>query len=1364
MNDRNSQPNSPEDDDLLIIEDEGEVPAPGTTNRAGSEPAWKMMLVDDDPDVHRATKLILKNVTFENKPLSFICAHSAAEARTAIAAHPDTAVLLLDVVMETDDAGLELVKYIRKQLKNEFVRIILKTGHPGKAPPSSAIVEYDINDYQTKVEMTQQKLIATVIFALRSYRDILHLEGSRRALQELNQNLHLLVEERTRELTEQNQNLQREIDRRQQLERDLVESNAKFKGILDIAEEAIISLGEDQRIILFNQGAERIFGYAVAEVMGRPLDILLPEGVRAIHRRHVSNFGAEATAACNMKGRREIVGLRKNGDVFPAEVSISRLPLQTGVVYTAILQDISDRKRVEDALKRLNQDLENRVANRTRELQEKIEQQRRVEMALRESEEKFRQFAETIREVFFMVSRAGETLYVSPAYEEIWGRSCQSLYRDPQSWFEAIEPDHREEVEKAIRGHIRRPKPFEVEYPIRRPDGERRWIRARSFPIADGGGQIYRFAGIAEDITDRKRDRDELQARETALRELYQIAVAPHLAFEQRLQALLSMGRLHFSLEVGILFHIRGARCQVVAAQTPPDFPRPIPAETVFPLRDTFCHRTFETSEPVGITDAEHSPDWEAHPACHQFGLKSYLGVRIVVAGKPYGTLSFSGRLPRQPFNNHELQLLQLIAMWVGGEIERQQSKASLEQEFQKTLLQQQITDRIRESIESHPIVQATVSLVGEAFEVNRCLIHRYPAESDGGIAIVAEYLHGAFESMLAVEVPRRPDNPHLDRLLAQDRAIASPDVYADPLLAPQVDLCRRTSLKSMLSVRTSYKGEPNGVITLQQCDRFREWTDDEIELIEAIARQVGIALAQASLLEREQWHKHQLEDKNRALSEATRRAEAASLAKSQFLANMSHEIRTPMNAILGFCDLLQGLVCEPRQQTYVRSIASSGKTLLALINDILDLSKIEAGKMELQNEPVDLRALVAEIGQIFSQKAAEQNLQLQIDVAEDIPRAIGFDEVRLRQILLNVVGNALKFTDSGSVTISVCARPEAGEVGSGGRSTVTVEIAVADTGIGIAPEQQQRIFESFMQSEGQSTRKYGGSGLGLAITRRLTQMLGGTIRLDSEVGRGSTFTFRFPGVNLANPLPETEIADGADDDLNRLARSTILVVDDVQSNLDLMRGYFANSHHKLLLCKNGWEAIHQAQNYRPDLILMDLRMPHLDGWEATKYLKENPDTRDIPIVILTASSLDRDRREIASLHNGFLHKPVSRRELFLALKKQLPKPPANSSPSPAPEAPRDSPEAGPIAELLAKLECQEKTVWPELHRTLKMRDLQAFSDCLMDWAHAYPYAPLVDYASTLSIQLQEFDWDKIPRTVKRFPEVRRTLLDRDRP
>ncbi|MEW6280385.1 MAG: transporter substrate-binding protein, partial [Candidatus Eremiobacterota bacterium] len=351
--------------------------------------------------------------------------------------------------------------------------------------------------------------------------------------------------------------------------------------------------------------------------------------------------------------------------------------------------------------------------------------------------------------------------------------------------------------------------------------------------------------------------------------------------------------------------------------------------------------------------------------------------------------------------------------------------------------------------------------------------------------------------------------------------------------------------------------------------------------------------------------------------------AEAANRSKSTFLANMSHELRTPLNAIIGYSEMLiEDAEDEGNEgaQKDLHKIRSAGKHLLALINDILDLSKVEAGKMEIHLETFDVSALVAEVAATVRPLADKNLNRLEVDCPRDLGQAES-DVLKLRQSLFNLLSNACKFTHEG--TVSLIAR----------RSGSMLTFQVSDTGIGMTPEQMSRLFEAFSQADSSTTRKYGGTGLGLMLTRRLCRMLGGDVTVESEPGRGSTFTLHLP--LRASPGPMTGEGDG----------ELVLVIDDDPTVHDLLRRTLSREGFRVESAGSGEEGLEMARRLSPSLITLDVIMPRMDGWATLAALKADPATQDIPVVIL---SILEDRNLAYSLGaTEYLTKPVERQRLL---------------------------------------------------------------------------------------------------------------------
>jgi len=387
-----------------------------------------------------------------------------------------------------------------------------------------------------------------------------------------------------------------------------------------------------------------------------------------------------------------------------------------------------------------------------------------------------------------------------------------------------------------------------------------------------------------------------------------------------------------------------------------------------------------------------------------------------------------------------------------------------------------------------------------------------------------------------------------------------------------------------------------------------------------------------------------------RALEAETLKAQSADRAKSEFLANMSHEIRTPLNAILGFSELLREQVRESRRQvSYVEGIETSGRGLLSLINDILDLSKIEARHLEIRPEPVNPHLLIDEVRAVFEPQITRKNLRFSIEVAPTLPPGLIFDGPRVRQILFNLIGNAVKFTSVGDIRVSVGSTPL-----DGASSHLVVVFAVSDTGVGIPAENLEVIFEPFRQLDSHTSRIYSGTGLGLAISRRLAEAMGGRLTVSSEPGRGSTFTLTLSRVSVSPvSVRPPDAADSVANVSERLEGATILVVEDEPLNRQVLREFLTAKRFTVLEAENGQTALDLLAQTTPDLILMDMQMPVLSGEEAIAAIHAMPRLAGIPILALSGST-DRENHARGAGARGVLRKPVDRDELIRVLSELL--------------------------------------------------------------------------------------------------------------
>ncbi len=401
----------------------------------------------------------------------------------------------------------------------------------------------------------------------------------------------------------------------------------------------------------------------------------------------------------------------------------------------------------------------------------------------------------------------------------------------------------------------------------------------------------------------------------------------------------------------------------------------------------------------------------------------------------------------------------------------------------------------------------------------------------------------------------------------------------------------------------------------------------------------IGFAILWITQLKREVLLRRDAEKK---MAIAREEADKANRAKSDFLANMSHEIRTPMNAIFAFSELLYDTPLNEEQRQYLDSIKVGSSGLLHIINDVLEISKIEAGKINIEYRPTNILKLCDEVNQLFVVPMREKNIVFSVDIPSTCPETVIIDGNRLRQIMINVIGNAHKFTSKGFVKLKITVTPTSIE------SKIDLRIEVSDTGVGIEKERQAFVFDHFVQNKIARDNPLGGTGLGLSISKKLAEKMNGSLTLTSELNVGSCFTLTLRDLEIT----KSEKAVNLDQEQAPFAHATILVVDDIETNRIILKKYLTAYPFKILLAENGRQAIELAISEKPDLILMDVRMPVMNGYEAANIIKQELDTL---IVAVTASALDdRESADKREIFDDFLRKPILRKELIASLSKLL--------------------------------------------------------------------------------------------------------------
>lgn len=991
------------------------------------------------------------------------------------------------------------------------------------------------------------------------------------------------------QLSEQNSRLQQEIRERQLLEEKLHSSEAEIRAFFEAMNDVVLLFNtEDQSLKVAPTNTARFYRQEV-DILTLTIDGFFSEEKGLIFQSQIKKALAEQKLV-NFE-----YSLEAGTEKFWFTASIT--PTSENTV-TWVARDIRDRKK--------------------------------VEAALSHSEKRFRSLVENIPGVIYRCACDGEWTmqFISDAVEEISGYPASDFIENKLiSWGSIIHPDDRVSVEISINKSVEIRQPFVLEYRIIHATGSIRWVYEKG-QASFQSDNLLCLDGAIFDITERKQQEQALQlivegtAAQTGL-EFFRSCVR-YLAIVLRVRYALVTQRINQTTKVRTLAFWTG--------ETWSD-------ELEYDLASTPCEKVLAGQccyYPESV-QKRFPQDQELI----NLGVVSYLGIPLLDStGQILGHLCVMDTKPMINDTNQQL-ILRIFAARAGAEIERKLAEQALEHRAKMDSYLSSISRAFLDR-DFEGALNFILKILAEATTGERSYLIRY-SEPQTHWSVTHEW----YAETVSPAAPILQDisvyaTPWIYNQLSNKTLIHIPKVdNLPPEANADRSILEKLSIQSLINIPLLHRNQLIGCLGVDAVQTSKLWNEQEINLLKVAGEIITIALA-----------RHEAELAQQHAAEA---ALAANKAKSEFLANMSHELRTPLTAILGLSEALRDEVFGPlttKQHQKLATIEQSGQHLLELINDVLDLAKIESGKMDLKMANTDILGLCQASLAFVRQQAYQKQIKLTSQIYPHI-KQVELDERRIRQVLINLLSNAVKFTpEGGQVWIEV----------NGNLEQEVLNFTIADTGIGISPENIAKLFKPFVQLDSSFTRRYPGTGLGLALVRQVVELHGGSVSLESEVGQGSRFTVSLPWkLKTKKSLAEPANLANLSINLNR-----VLIVEDSPPAAEQIALYLSQlGGRQTQIHPLGTGTLEEALKINPDAIILDLQLPDRSGWDVLTQLKSEPRTQNIPVLIVSVA----DEPAKIQQYTGpceYLLKPFSAYQFQIALRKLVALATREQTPSPA--------------------------------------------------------------------------------------------------